>query len=85
MRRSGEPYLVHPLNVAAILADLKADDVSIVVGLLHDVLEDTLTTREAIAQQFGHEVADLVDGRDEDRQASPTSPARRSRPRPSAR
>jgi GTP pyrophosphokinase len=50
------------LNVAAILAEMKADDVSIVVGLLHDVLEDTLTTREAIAQQFGAEVADLVDG-----------------------
>jgi guanosine-3',5'-bis(diphosphate) 3'-pyrophosphohydrolase len=48
--------------VAAILADLKADDVSIVVGLLHDVLEDTLTTREAIAQQFGEEVAELVGG-----------------------
>jgi GTP pyrophosphokinase len=61
-RRSGEPYLVHPLNVAAILADMKADDVSIVVGLLHDVLEDTLTTKEAIVQQFGPEVADLVDG-----------------------
>ncbi len=62
VRRSGEPYLVHPLNVAAILADMKADDVSIVVGLLHDVLEDTLTTKEAIAQQFGAEVAELVDG-----------------------
>jgi GTP pyrophosphokinase len=62
VRRSGEPYLVHPLNVAAILADLKADDISIVVGLLHDVLEDTLTTRESIAQQFGDEVAELVDG-----------------------
>jgi GTP pyrophosphokinase len=62
VRRSGEPYLVHPLNVAAILADMKADDVSIVVGLLHDVLEDTLTTKEAIVQQFGPEVADLVDG-----------------------
>jgi guanosine-3',5'-bis(diphosphate) 3'-pyrophosphohydrolase len=62
VRRSGEPYLVHPLNVAAILADLKADDVSIVVGLLHDVLEDTLTTRAAIAGQFGEEVAELVDG-----------------------
>jgi len=62
IRRSGEPYLVHPLNVAAILAEMKADDVSIVVGLLHDVLEDTLTTRESIAQQFGPEVADLVDG-----------------------
>src|SRR5512132_784544 len=62
VRRSGEPYLVHPLNVAAILADLKADDVSIVVGLLHDVLEDTLTTKDAISQQFGGDVADLVDG-----------------------
>ncbi|MDQ2871401.1 MAG: bifunctional (p)ppGpp synthetase/guanosine-3',5'-bis(diphosphate) 3'-pyrophosphohydrolase [Acidobacteriota bacterium] len=62
VRRSGEPYLVHPLNVAAILADLKADDVSIVVGLLHDVLEDTLTTKDSIGQQFGQEVADLVDG-----------------------
>jgi GTP pyrophosphokinase len=62
VRRSGEPYLVHPLNVAAILADMKADDVSIVVGLLHDVLEDTLTTKEAIAQQISPEVSDLVDG-----------------------
>jgi GTP pyrophosphokinase len=62
VRRSGEPYLIHPLNVAAILAEMKADDVSIVVGLLHDVLEDTLTTKESIAQQFGGEVADLVDG-----------------------
>jgi GTP diphosphokinase / guanosine-3',5'-bis(diphosphate) 3'-diphosphatase len=62
VRRSGEPYLVHPLNVASILADLKADDVSIVVGLLHDVLEDTLTSKESISQQFGDEVAELVDG-----------------------
>src|SRR5215470_16413618 len=62
VRRSGDPYLVHPLNVAAILAEMKADDVAIVVGLLHDVLEDTLTTKESIAQQFGPEVADLVDG-----------------------
>jgi len=61
-RRSGEPYLVHPLNVASILADLKADDLAIVVGLLHDVLEDTLTTKESIAKQFGTKVADLVDG-----------------------
>src|ERR1700682_5447401 len=62
VRRSGEPYLVHPLNVAAILADLKADDLSIVVGLLHAVLEDTLTTKASIAAQFGDEVAELVDG-----------------------
>ena len=62
VRRSGEPYLIHPLHVAAILAEMKADDVSIVVGLLHDVLEDTLTTKDAISQQFGDEVAELVDG-----------------------
>ncbi len=62
VRRSGEPYLIHPLNVAAILAEMKADDVSIVVGLLHDVLEDTLTSKASIAQQFGPEVAELVDG-----------------------
>src|SRR2546422_861009 len=61
VRRSGEPYLVHPLHVAAILAEMKADDVSIVVGLLHDVLEDTLTTRQSIEKQFGPEVAELVD------------------------
>src|SRR6266496_5768996 len=62
VRRSGEPYLIHPLHVAAILAEMKADDLSIVVGLLHDVLEDTLTTKAAIAAQFGEEVAELVDG-----------------------
>jgi GTP pyrophosphokinase len=62
VRRSGEPYLIHPLNVAAILAEMKADDISIVVGLLHDVLEDTLTSKASIAQQFGPEVAELVDG-----------------------
>lgn len=61
-RRSGEPYLIHPLNVAGILADMKADDVSIVVGLLHDILEDTGVTKEDLARQFGAEVADLVDG-----------------------
>ncbi len=62
IRRSGEPYLVHPLNVAGILADMKADDVSIVVGLLHDILEDTGVTKEDLARQFGAEVAELVDG-----------------------
>src|SRR4029453_6004922 len=62
VRRSGEPYLVHPLNVAAILADMKADVVWSVVGLIDHVLEDTLTTKESISQQFGDEVAELVDG-----------------------
>ena len=62
VRSSGEPYLVHPLNVAHILADLHLDETSIAVGLLHDVLEDTLTTKEALEQTFGEDVADLVDG-----------------------
>jgi GTP pyrophosphokinase len=61
-RRSGEPYLTHPLSVAYILADLKFDEVCVAVGLLHDVLEDTLTTRETLEQQFGPEIAELVDG-----------------------
>jgi len=61
-RRSGEPYLIHPLNVAGILADIRADDVSIVVGLLHDILEDTGITKEDLARHFGAEVAELVDG-----------------------
>jgi GTP diphosphokinase / guanosine-3',5'-bis(diphosphate) 3'-diphosphatase len=61
-RRSGEPYLIHPLNVAGILADMRADDVSIVVGLLHDILEDTGVTKEDLTRHFGAEVAELVDG-----------------------
>ena len=61
-RRSGEPYLIHPLYVAYILADLKFDATCVAVGLLHDVLEDTLTTREVIEQEFGEEIAALVDG-----------------------
>src|SRR6266852_1079273 len=59
---SGEPYLVHPLNVAYILADLHLDETSIAVGLLHDVLEDTLTTKETLQETFGDDVAELVDG-----------------------
>jgi GTP diphosphokinase / guanosine-3',5'-bis(diphosphate) 3'-diphosphatase len=61
-RRSGEPYLTHPLQVAYWLADLRFDHVCVAVGLLHDVLEDTLTTRAALAEAFGEEVAQLVDG-----------------------
>jgi GTP pyrophosphokinase len=61
-RSSGEPYLVHPLSVAAILADLKLDLPCIVAGLLHDVLEDTLTTREALESHFGSDIAQLVEG-----------------------
>src|SRR5207245_1178205 len=62
VRSSGEPYLVHPLNVAYILADLHLDETSISVGLLHDVLEDTLTTKEKLQETFGEDVAELVDG-----------------------
>ncbi len=62
LRSSGEPYLVHPIGVAMILAELKLDEVSIATGLLHDVLEDTHTTKEELAALFGGEVAELVDG-----------------------
>jgi hypothetical protein len=62
VRRSGEPYLTHPLNVAWLLADLKFDQTCVAVGMLHDVLEDTLTTREVLEREFGHEIAELVDG-----------------------
>jgi GTP diphosphokinase / guanosine-3',5'-bis(diphosphate) 3'-diphosphatase len=62
IRKSGEPYLVHPLEVAGVLAELRLDEASIVTGLLHDAIEDTLATREEIAELFGEEVADLVDG-----------------------
>ena len=62
VRSSGEPYLIHPLNVAYILADMRLDETSIAVGLLHDVLEDTLTTKEVLQEMFGDDVADLVDG-----------------------
>ncbi|HEX6851603.1 MAG TPA: bifunctional (p)ppGpp synthetase/guanosine-3',5'-bis(diphosphate) 3'-pyrophosphohydrolase [Candidatus Polarisedimenticolaceae bacterium] len=62
VRRSGEPYLIHPLEVAYILAELHLDVSSVVAGLLHDVVEDTLTTPEMVASYFGADVAHLVDG-----------------------
>ena len=61
-RKSGEPYIIHPLCVAIILAELELDKETIVAGLLHDVVEDTVMTDEQIAQEFGDEVALLVDG-----------------------
>ncbi len=61
-RSSGEPYLTHPLAVAGILADLKLDLTCIVAGLLHDVLEDTLTTRENVEAHFGKDIAHVVEG-----------------------
>ncbi|MEM1379690.1 MAG: bifunctional (p)ppGpp synthetase/guanosine-3',5'-bis(diphosphate) 3'-pyrophosphohydrolase [Pseudomonadota bacterium] len=61
-RQSGDPYFTHPLSVAAILADMKLDPVTIVAALLHDVVEDTKTSIADIRDQFGDEVAKLVDG-----------------------
>src|SRR5437764_5595248 len=62
VRHSGEPYLIHPLAVADFLADMKLDAVAIAAGLLHDVVEDTLTTIERIQELFGPEVAHIVEG-----------------------
>ena len=62
VRASGEPYLTHPLEVANLLAEMKMDAVTVSVGLLHDVVEDTLTTLEKIEELFGPEVAHIVDG-----------------------
>lgn len=61
-RKSGEPYISHPLAVASILADLQLDEVTIVAALLHDTVEDTEVTLDAIRERFGEEVARLVDG-----------------------
>jgi GTP pyrophosphokinase len=61
-RASGEPYLVHPLEVAEILADMRLDDVSVSTGLLHDVVEDTLVDLDTIKEYFGDEITQLVDG-----------------------
>lgn len=61
-RASGDPYISHPLEVAAILADLKLDDATIVSALLHDTLEDTHATRDELDQLFGEEIGSLVEG-----------------------
>lgn len=62
VRKSGEPYIIHPLWVGIILADLEMDKETIVAGMLHDAVEDTAMTLENITQEFGEEVALLVDG-----------------------
>ncbi len=61
-RKSGDPYFVHPANVAGVIADLRLDTASVCAGLLHDVVEDTLTSLDDIEKQFGGEIATLVDG-----------------------
>jgi GTP pyrophosphokinase len=62
VRKSGEPYIIHPLYVAIILADLELDKETICAGILHDVVEDTILTKEEIEKEFGSDVALLVDG-----------------------
>ena len=61
-RNSGEDYIIHPLHVAMILADMNMDSATIIAGLLHDTIEDTSVTYEDIEKKFGKEIAELVDG-----------------------
>lgn len=62
MRKSGDPYFIHPTSVASIISELKLDTASVCAGLLHDVVEDTLATVEDLQAEFGGEIAELVDG-----------------------
>ncbi len=62
VRRSGEPYLIHPMNVAKTLAEMNMDETTIAVGFLHDVVEDTSASVEKIREYFGDDIAELVDG-----------------------
>ena len=62
VRKTGEPYLIHPLAVAGVLAQLKLDEASVVAGLLHDTVEDTLATLEEVEELFGKDIAGIVDG-----------------------
>src|SRR5881396_3310953 len=61
-RASGEPFLVHPLEVALVLAEMKLDSGAIAAGLLHDAIEDTEATREDIKKEFGEQIANIVEG-----------------------
>ena len=61
-RKSGEPYIIHPIQVAGILAKLKLDAVTVACGFLHDVVEDTDATLDDLEREFGHDVRIIVDG-----------------------
>ena len=62
LRKSGEPYIIHPIAVAEIVADLELDVDSVIAALLHDCIEDTIATHQDIAKKFGEPVAELVEG-----------------------
>ena len=62
MRKSGDPYIIHPVSVAGIITELRLDTASVCAGLLHDVVEDTLASSKDIEKHFGYEIASLVDG-----------------------
>src|SRR5690349_9393226 len=62
LRKSGDPYFIHPVSVAHIIADMRLDTASVCAALLHDVVEDTAATNDELTSQFGDEVAFLVDG-----------------------
>ena len=83
-RASGEPYLVHPLEVSNVLADMKMDAVSIAAGLLHDSVEDTSVTSVEIRQEFGEQVAHIVEGVTKISKID-FSPEKRRKPRTSAK
>ncbi|MBR3638558.1 MAG: HD domain-containing protein, partial [Lachnospiraceae bacterium] len=62
LRKSGEPYIIHPLYVAIILADLQMDENTIAAGILHDIIEDTSITYEDLKNEFNQDIADIVEG-----------------------
>ncbi len=62
MRKSGDPYFIHPASVAGVITELRLDTASVCAGLLHDVAEDTLATIDDIEREFGREIGQLVDG-----------------------
>ena len=61
-RKTGEPYILHPIAVARILANMRMDYISVAAAILHDTIEDTPLTQEEIESRFGEEIAELVDG-----------------------